>query len=181
VVPLTLSGGFGLFAMISPAQEPRGKRSWFKRTPRTRLAAFAVVFVLLISLSLLTGAFADAVSGSSASAQTQDEVYAATYWFKENTPANATAITLSDWRFALAPFVVGRVINYTQDLNPPDAIRDATELGATYIVLTRTVPPSSGINGFRTLESAWSAFPANSTNQLEIVYTSQDVRIYMIR
>ncbi|HXW37859.1 MAG TPA: hypothetical protein VEJ36_08175 [Nitrososphaerales archaeon] len=175
VMPMTMLCGLGL-SSLPTTYFGRGKTRRRAAEGRSLPVIPVLVTLVLFAVCPVPSALSGALTGRVDSAQSQSAVYTATLWFGNNTAKNSSGLAVSDWRFALAPSVNGRIINFTFIAEPSAAIQYARQIGASYVIVTDYVPPGFVSAG----PPPWQTFPTSSGDGLSLVYSTPDVRIYSI-
>jgi hypothetical protein len=184
LVPLTLMASYALSTII-PNSVKEGRANLGRRIKETnegRSPVMSAVIIIIILGAMLIGAYgqmlvSDALTSTSASAQSQRNVYDAIYWLKSNTPNNSEYLSVSDWRFTYTGTVIDRSTFYTIINSPDAAISLAKNISAQYIIVTNIV--TAKIINVPSL-FPWNNFPTSSNSNLTLLYTNPDVRIYQI-
>lgn len=173
LAPLTLLAAYGLTWSSTVA---RAKKGLSKSFPWRKVLTVVVLLVLVAGTWGATE-FNDSVSNTQKSADAQANVYNAITWFGSNTPERSSMLSVSDWRFHYASVLVGRRVGYQFFSTPAGAISFARSHNYTYIAVTYAVtlslPPDSAL-------FPWNNFPTASNQNLTLVYSNADVRIYQI-
>ena len=119
----------------------------------------------------------DALTDTSAVAQTQNDVYQSIYWLKANTPNGSQYLSVSDWRFTYTNLMIGRLTHYEYIFNVTSAIQVAKNTSSEYILVTNYVTANvPNLSEFY----PWITFQSSSNANLTLIYSNPDVRVYQI-
>jgi hypothetical protein len=176
LVPFTILAGFGLFSLLPP--EIKGK-TW-SRSSRWKSGLLLVLILSpIVVTSFGAAAVQDAGTDTSQVSQAQYSVNQAITWLGDNTPKNATFLSVSDWRFDFTKQLIGRISTYEFVSTPSVALQVARNVSAGYIIVTNEVttslPPNPSLY-------PWNNFPTvnETSSNLLLLYQNPDVRVYQI-
>jgi hypothetical protein len=173
LTPLTLIASYGLSRLVQ--SQTTGKR---RQRPFPWRKALAVVLLLtLVAGSWGATELSDSLLNTKASASAQADVYNAITWMNSNIPRRVSILSVSDWRFDYVPLLIGRTETYRLIIDPNTALAFARSNRFGYIVVTKAVTASlAEIGGVL----PWYNFPTSSNQNLTLVYSNSDVRIYQV-
>jgi hypothetical protein len=173
LVPMTLLAARGLALVLLRAPRPKSRRRPFP----WRKVAVVVLLTVLVAGSWGATELGDSITYTAISANAQVNVYDAMTWIASNLPKRASLLSVSDWRFDYTPLVAGHPETYHFFSTPDSAVSFAQSQRISYIVVTEVVTASlPPIASFL----PWNNFPAASTQNLTLVYSNPDVRIFQI-
>ncbi|MCL5068929.1 MAG: hypothetical protein M1368_11355, partial [Thaumarchaeota archaeon] len=184
LVPLLLMSCYGLTMILPGSARTKSKvaikskiRSGSGEMPLLRI----IVFVLLTG-AILVGAYgeqvvADSLTNTAIVSSSQQNVYNAIYWLKDNTPNGSKYLSVSDWRFQYSSTIIGRQTYYGYEPDTNVSISLAKNVSAGYIIVTYVVTMS--LPNQQNLYP-WNNFPNSTTSSLKLIYTNADVRVYEI-
>jgi len=183
LVPLVMMASYGVY-MLFPNPKSTGRVSLGKRMKVTggRSPVLTAAIILIAFGALFINAYgqlvvADSLSSTAIVYKTQDEVYTTIYWLKDNTPANSSYVSVSDWRFTYTSTMIGRGTYYSYIYSPALALSVAKNISAQYIIVTKIV--TAAVPNSQSL-FPWNTFPPASNSNLTLLYNSADVRVYQI-
>jgi hypothetical protein len=170
LLPLLLLASYGLASVLPIPQKGM----------KVRFGGKQVLFAFLV-ISLLIGAWgvmvvSDATSGTQVFSQAQYQVYDSIQWLGQNTPANSSYLSVSDWRYSYTDLLIQRTTTYEFTSTPSQAIPLAESLHSRYIIVTDLVTASvTSADQF-----PWNNFPTHSDANLTLIYSNPDVRIFSV-
>jgi hypothetical protein len=180
LIPLTLMAGFGVFSLVPKVGQSKTKRRRINTSTGygrylTALVVLAILLTPLLAVSWGERSLSDSISSTGPVAQAQQDVYDALYWLKDNTPAGASYLSVSDWRFTYSGLFFGRTTDYAFFSQPAGALTLAKHNGDKYVIVTNAVtvalPPEPGL-------FPWNNF--QNSGELSLVYSNSDVRVFQI-
>jgi hypothetical protein len=182
IVPLLLMASYSLGSILYPFTKQKSgmkKKVGDQESGHFLLRVLATIFVagLIIVGSYGTQVVLSSAEDTSTISQSQQYVYSSIYWLKDNTPSNSTYLSVSDWRFEYTNLLIGRVSFVSYQFEPAVAISLARNASLRYIIVTNIVTESlpSQPNLF-----PWNNFPRSSNQNLTLLYSNADVRVYEI-
>ena len=180
LVPFTLMAAYGFWVILpktNATRATRRRRTFRGSGTQTTYFALAVILVLLVAGSWGEQVVADAAVDTSYLSQAQNSDNKAIYWLGQNTPANSTYLSVSDWRFTYTGLLIGRQTFYQFASTQDQAVSIARSAHTSYIIVTYIVtvslPPDPALY-------PWNNFPATSNANLTMVYGDSFVRVYRV-
>lgn len=182
LLPLEFMAGYGLFTMIPRLRVEtrlvKKKKEMKKAVPVRSYAKVSLILAALLVPTVVDSwtqyAVFDASTRASASSHAQQEVYSAIYWLKDNTPANSTYISLTDWRFTYTNLFFRRTTNIVPIIGQYAILIAAKQERVRYLIVTQNVtvslPP--------TYNNPWNQ--VQETGNFTQVYINDDVKIFKL-
>lgn len=199
IMPLVMMAGFALHSFTPKKKE---RFSITERMPMKAMLLLAVVVPSSFLGSWTTQGLTAAASDTMFFNHFQNEEYTAMQWMshqnisyfnpKDNKThyAEATYISVTDWRFRYADYLVGNahvIVNY-QDMSGPDnAAFDAVYRGAEYFIVTNITQypfdsslTSPGFQAFFQQLNPFLTFNNQTLTGSNLAYSSPNVRIFCV-
>jgi len=176
LVPLTIMAGYGISSLLPKSGQTKRRRMG---SGQGRNLTVALVIVLLISPIAVGSWWENGVTGAltdtSTLSQTQQNVYSAMYWLKNNTPAESSYLSVSDWRFVYTYLIFERTTNYTYAPTPAEGLALAKHNGEQFIIVTFFVTLQLPSN-----PSLYPWLNYQASSNLSLIFNNDDVRIFKI-
>ncbi len=173
LVPLTIMAGYGLYIALPKRDIVNRKKGSWKYT-KLGLALLLLLSPILVS-SWGQTLVADSTTDTTPYSNSQQNVYSAIYWLKDNTPSDSKYLSVSDWRFTYTDLFMGRTTDYAFYSQPSSAVTAAQASGAGYIIVTNlvteSIPPDPSL-------FPWNNFHPSSN--LTLIYSNDDVKVFKI-
>ena len=172
VLPKTTSKTSGGRAVI------RRKKIGDRSEPTVRLAIFCVLALILIYGAPIGLIEQNLASGSSATAQNQEQVYQAMQWVGDQAKAGTKVLGLEDWRFSYLKAIWDINVSVFANTDVLSAASYVNETGDSYVLVSYyLVPgPSSLIEGTNPYFNGFENY-----SEFILVYQNPSVAVYSVK
>jgi hypothetical protein len=184
IVPLILMASYGLASLLPVSARQAKTKSVAQRAKSGQQGSLIprILVILIFFGAIIIGSWgqtmlSDAATNQNVASQSQTSVYNAINWLNANTNSSSRYLSVSDWRFTFTNLIIGRNTLYQYERLPSDAIKQAENSSAGYVIVTNittlSLPPVAEFY-------PWNNFPSSSNSNLTLIYQNSDVRIYHI-
>ncbi len=147
------------------------------RSKRQLASALIILVFLVLTAANSWSQFAvtDALTSTADYSHAQQQVYTAMNWLKDNTPANATYLSLTDWRFTYTQLFFGRATDVQPIYVPREALAYESSKGIRYLIVTYFIttglPPNPSLYPWNTVQPS---------SNFTLIYTNDDVKVFQL-
>jgi hypothetical protein len=182
LVPLLIMASFAIHSLLPQTERKAQGMSGRIKNSKQRSPLVGIVLALVFLGLIILGAVGTQVlvasqTTSGAVPTQQNNDYLALQWMKQNTPSNASFVSVSDWWFSFSNVMIGKPTFYSYTATPNESISLARTVNANYIIVTYLVTQSLPSNSAL---FPWNNFPTSSSGNLTLKYSNPAVRIYEI-